>query len=163
MNGTPAAAAAWAVAISSVRVGEPVDGHRRDRQRQRARRTQERRRRIDGRDVDQHAGSQAPAPPGRFVFGEGDLVPGATRDIIERGGIDHGARQRLEVGEADDPRKDIETDVLAAAADHPTRSRLARLASIVLRPTEASLKATVTSSSLRVSLLVTTMPSPQRA
>ena len=41
-------------------------------------------------------------------------------------------------------------------------SRLARLASIVLRPTPASLNATVISSSLRVSFEVTTMPSPQR-
>ena len=53
--------------------------------------------------------------------------------------------------------------VWIAGVGHPTRSRLARLTSMVLRPTEASLKATVTSSSLRVSLLVTTMPSPQRA
>ena len=53
--------------------------------------------------------------------------------------------------------------VWIAGVGHPTRSRLARLTSIVLRPTVESLKATVTSSSLRVSLLVTTMPSPQRA
>src|SRR5258705_8304931 len=47
-------------------------------------------------------------------------------------------------------------------AGYPTRSRLARLASIVLRPTPGSLNATVISSSLRVSLEVTTIPSPQR-
>src|SRR4051812_21455663 len=46
---------------------------------------------------------------------------------------------------------------------HPTTSRLARLASIVLRPTPGSRNATTTSSSLRVSLELTTMPSPQRA
>ena len=45
----------------------------------------------------------------------------------------------------------------------PVISRFARLASIVLRPMLASLKATVTSSSLRVSFEVTTIPSPQAA
>src|SRR5439155_22904448 len=44
----------------------------------------------------------------------------------------------------------------------PTISRLAMEASIVLRPTDASRKATVTSSSERVSLDVTTIPSPKR-
>ena len=42
-------------------------------------------------------------------------------------------------------------------------SRLARLARTVLRPTAASLNATVTSSSLRVSFEVTMIPSPHRA
>ena len=50
-----------------------------------------------------------------------------------------------------------------AATRQPMSSRLARLASIVLRPTAGSLNATVTSSSLRVSFELTTIPSPQRA
>ena len=46
---------------------------------------------------------------------------------------------------------------------YPMTSRFARLASIVLRPTVGSRKATITSSSSRVSFELITMPSPQRA
>src|SRR5271157_2667629 len=47
-------------------------------------------------------------------------------------------------------------------ADHPSRSRLAMLASRIFTPPPFP-KATVTSSSLRVSFEVTTIPSPRRA
>ncbi len=140
-----------------IRMGDGLDRHRGDRKREGGGRSHERRRRVDVRDVDEDAGPKPTTPPGRLVLRDRDLVPGATGHVVEGGGVHRGSGERFEVGDPDD----LGEGRLGRA--HPTRSRLARLTSIVFRPTEASLNATVTSSSLRVSLLVTTMPSPQRA
>src|SRR6185503_464039 len=105
-------------------------------------------------------GAERPAAPGGLALREADLVPRSARDVVERGRIHHLAGDRLEVVEAHDVREIAPNH---AGRGHPTRSRFARLASIVLRPTAGSLNATVISSSLRVSLLVTTIPSPHRA
>ena len=60
-------------------------------------------------------------------------------------------------------QRDGGSDACGGARRHPTISRLASEASTVLRPMPGSRKATVTSSSDRVSFEVTTMPSPQWA
>src|SRR4029079_9709053 len=111
--------------------------------------------------VHEDARTEPLAPPRGDVVGQRQLVPAATRDVVVGGRLHHETSERLEVGEGDDPGEPLGEDGIGDVR-HPTRSRLARLTSIVLRPTEASLNTTVTSSSLRVSLEVTTIPSPQR-
>ena len=88
---------------------------------------------------------------------EGVGATDAIREVGVAGGgrLDVERRRLLDEGRVDGQAVD--------GLGHPTTSRLARLASMVLRPTAVSRKATTTSSSLRVSFELTTMPSPQRA
>ena len=65
-------------------------------------RPEQRRRRIDPGDVDEDARPEPASPPGSVVVVERELVPRPAGDVVERGGVHGGPRQRLEVGEGHD-------------------------------------------------------------
>ncbi len=125
MNGIPAAAAARAVASSAsgcartwTAIGAIASG-------QRGGLAEERRRRIDPRQVDQHARPEPPTTPRRLVLGEGDLVPRAAGDVVVGRRVHDRPCEGLEVRQPDGRRHEAPvrrgrvTDVRAGVV--PTR------------------------------------------
>ena len=155
--GTPAAAAARAIASSPSGCASACVGHRgdRDRHRDRAPRASSSRGRPRRRRPAPAVAGVAVARPRRSRRASARPTPRRPRSRRRPGPSRRGRAARS-------PPARPCGRARPASVDHPMISRFARLASIFLRPTAGSLKATVTSSSLRVSLEVTTIPSPHR-